>query len=187
MSKGGRPRKPENEKAKPTDRIECSDCGGIYTRNNRTAHNQTKIHKLSIKNNNKYNDLVNNLLGGSVMGENDKVKYITRDDLRNNAMRKSIKKKLQKMDEEDNESYEQIDPEEFIIKKSKHMKNEKDKFVSERELFNTYILNRYGNLWIPEPALGELKDALNDKSMSIPQKFEAIDITYQAITNKNNY
>jgi hypothetical protein len=44
-NKGGRPRKSEEEKAKPNDYIQCKICGEKFRRNNRWAHNQTKLHQ----------------------------------------------------------------------------------------------------------------------------------------------
>lgn len=42
----GRPRKNEEDKAKPTDRIKCKECGVVFTRCHRSSHKKTKIHKL---------------------------------------------------------------------------------------------------------------------------------------------
>lgn len=40
----GRPRKPDNEKAKPTDRITCEICGKEYFRSGSANHKATKHH-----------------------------------------------------------------------------------------------------------------------------------------------
>ena len=45
MNKVGRPRKKDEDKAKPSDYIECNICGHTFRRNNRSRHNNTKIHK----------------------------------------------------------------------------------------------------------------------------------------------
>ncbi|HTO16891.1 MAG TPA: hypothetical protein VLZ83_14075 [Edaphocola sp.] len=42
----GRPKKPDNEKARPGDRVICEICGGNFKRSHRSAHNKTKIHKV---------------------------------------------------------------------------------------------------------------------------------------------
>jgi hypothetical protein len=47
MSKIGRPRKSEEEKAKWDDQLECAACGGTYLRANQTRHKKTKIHQLA--------------------------------------------------------------------------------------------------------------------------------------------
>lgn len=44
-SKVGRPKKSEETKAKPNDRILCPICKEEFVRSNRTNHNKTKIHK----------------------------------------------------------------------------------------------------------------------------------------------
>jgi hypothetical protein len=41
----GRPRKNNDEKAKPTDRIQCDICGNIFSRCHRAAHKKTKVHQ----------------------------------------------------------------------------------------------------------------------------------------------
>jgi hypothetical protein len=51
--KFGRPRKNEEDKARPNDRIICNICGEIFTRNNRNRHKDTKIHKAYENMNNK--------------------------------------------------------------------------------------------------------------------------------------
>lgn len=40
----GRPRKPDDEKARPGDRVVCEICGGNFKRSHRSSHNKTKIH-----------------------------------------------------------------------------------------------------------------------------------------------
>lgn len=45
FKKTGRPRKNEEDKAKPTDRLICEVCGGEFTRYNRSAHNKTRVHQ----------------------------------------------------------------------------------------------------------------------------------------------
>ena len=42
----GRPRKPESERAKPTDRITCKICGKEYFRSGSAKHKLTKYHIL---------------------------------------------------------------------------------------------------------------------------------------------
>ena len=41
----GRPKKREEDKAQPSDRLICNICGGKYVRSHRSAHNKTKVHK----------------------------------------------------------------------------------------------------------------------------------------------
>lgn len=59
-NKGGRPRKLESEKAKPSDYIECKICGQQFRRNNRTRHNNTKVHKMAENINNNIRTLLMN-------------------------------------------------------------------------------------------------------------------------------
>lgn len=42
----GRPKKAENEKAKPNDLVRCDICHGFFTRGNRGHHEKTKIHQV---------------------------------------------------------------------------------------------------------------------------------------------
>lgn len=49
----GRPRKREEDKARPHDRLICNVCGGKFTRCHRTAHNKTKVHQAYEKMNDK--------------------------------------------------------------------------------------------------------------------------------------
>jgi len=41
----GRPRKKEEDKAKPNDRLICDICGGKFIRSHRSRHNQNKVHQ----------------------------------------------------------------------------------------------------------------------------------------------
>lgn len=45
----GRPRKLQNEKAKPNDKITCDICGSVFSRSARSRHNKTRIHQASLK------------------------------------------------------------------------------------------------------------------------------------------
>jgi len=54
----GRPRKNEEDKGKPTDKIKCSLCGNSFTRSNRSHHNKTQRHLLYDKVNKKMAKLV---------------------------------------------------------------------------------------------------------------------------------
>lgn len=49
----GRPKKDDNDRAKPTDRLKCEVCGKEFFRSGRTKHNQTKHHLLHEKMNKK--------------------------------------------------------------------------------------------------------------------------------------
>lgn len=49
----GRPRKKEEDKAKPTDRIKCEVCGEIYSRCHKSSHQVSKIHLAYAKMNQK--------------------------------------------------------------------------------------------------------------------------------------
>jgi hypothetical protein len=60
MTSVGRPKKEECDKAKPTDRIQCNICGGSFFRNNRSRHNNTKVHQFALKMNNDIKKLVLN-------------------------------------------------------------------------------------------------------------------------------
>ena len=48
-SKRGRPKKSDNEKAKPTDKIVCDICEKIITRSGRTRHTRTAYHQACVK------------------------------------------------------------------------------------------------------------------------------------------
>lgn len=54
----GRPRKKEEEKCKPNDRIVCDICNGEFIRSHRWDHNKTKIHQAYLKMNNKIKKLL---------------------------------------------------------------------------------------------------------------------------------
>lgn len=55
----GRPRLDASQKTKkPTDRITCTTCNGVYTRSNRAAHNKTKVHQQALK----YETIIKNTL-----------------------------------------------------------------------------------------------------------------------------
>jgi hypothetical protein len=54
LSRGrGRPPMPEEEKAKPSDRIICELCHKEFIRSNRSSHNKSERHKLYAKVNQK--------------------------------------------------------------------------------------------------------------------------------------
>jgi len=40
----GRPRKNDEDKAKPTDILTCKTCGGTYQRSCKSKHNKTRVH-----------------------------------------------------------------------------------------------------------------------------------------------
>lgn len=91
-SKGGRPRKNEKDKAKPTDRLKCKICGGTFTRNNRSQHNSTRLHKyaLGIQNMNK------------PKMEQSEQKMMTLKEVANHIQKKHNNKKINKIyDSED--------------------------------------------------------------------------------------
>ncbi len=46
MSKAGRPKKSETDKAKPNERVTCDICGVEFVRSNRSSHKLTKFHKV---------------------------------------------------------------------------------------------------------------------------------------------
>lgn len=52
----GRPRKNENEKAKPYDRIICDICNKEFVRSHRSDHKKTNYHKM-------YADINENIKG----------------------------------------------------------------------------------------------------------------------------
>jgi len=54
----GRPRKSDEDKGKPNDRIKCNLCGKEFTRSNRSHHNNTQVHLLYKKVNEKMSKLV---------------------------------------------------------------------------------------------------------------------------------
>jgi len=55
----GRPRLEASQKnKKPTDKITCTTCSGVYTRSNRAAHNKTKQHQQALK----YETIIKNTL-----------------------------------------------------------------------------------------------------------------------------
>ena len=54
----GRPRKPEEEKGKPSDRIVCKLCHREFVRSNRSHHDKTERHKLYARVNQKLAKLV---------------------------------------------------------------------------------------------------------------------------------
>ena len=53
QNKKGRPKVPEELKAKSSDRIKCEDCGKEYIRSNSTNHKKTKHHIIHDKMNKK--------------------------------------------------------------------------------------------------------------------------------------
>ena len=54
----GRPPMIEDEKAKPSDKIQCKLCNNLFVRSNRSHHNKTQKHKLYEKINTKLAKLV---------------------------------------------------------------------------------------------------------------------------------
>jgi hypothetical protein len=54
----GRPKKKEEDKAHPSDRLFCNICGGKYVRSHRSAHNKTKVHQAYAKMNHKLSRLL---------------------------------------------------------------------------------------------------------------------------------
>jgi len=55
----GRPRLDASQKnKKPTDKITCITCNGVYTRSNRAAHNKTKQHQQALK----YEAIIKNII-----------------------------------------------------------------------------------------------------------------------------
>jgi len=53
INKYGRPKKKEEDKAKPGDRIICDICGEKFIRSHRSRHNQNKVHQVYAKIHNK--------------------------------------------------------------------------------------------------------------------------------------
>lgn len=49
LQKKGRPRKNENNKCKPTDKVKCKICGKIYIRCGSSRHKKTQYHQLHEK------------------------------------------------------------------------------------------------------------------------------------------
>jgi hypothetical protein len=56
----GRPKINEEDKAKPTDRIECKVCGKTFIRSGRTNHNKSEIHKAYLRMDEKLKDFLLN-------------------------------------------------------------------------------------------------------------------------------
>lgn len=56
----GRPRKCEDEKARPNDRIKCDICSKYFTRSGRSGHNRTQYHMIHSKINKKLRNLLIN-------------------------------------------------------------------------------------------------------------------------------
>lgn len=56
--KRGRPPIPEDQRAKPNDRIVCNLCKKEFVRANRSHHNKTERHKLYERINKKFTNLV---------------------------------------------------------------------------------------------------------------------------------
>jgi len=85
----GRPRKLEQDKAKPRDRIICDICGGSFTRTNRTRHNNTKLHKAYEK--------MNKTVRKILLNEEDE-KDINKQNIRD-VHQNDLKKRLKNFDE----------------------------------------------------------------------------------------
>lgn len=59
MSKrSGRPRKLENEKAKPNDKVVCDICNATYSRSAQSRHKKSKVHQAYLKANKKISQSV---------------------------------------------------------------------------------------------------------------------------------
>jgi hypothetical protein len=54
----GRPKKKDYEKAKPSDRLTCSICGGKFIRSHRSSHNKSKVHQAYLNMDNKLKKLL---------------------------------------------------------------------------------------------------------------------------------
>ncbi len=56
----GRPKKNDDEKSDPTDKITCEICAKVFVRSNRTNHKKTSYHQLYEKINRKMAKLIIN-------------------------------------------------------------------------------------------------------------------------------
>lgn len=55
----GRPKKKEDEKAKPSDKVKCDICGETFIRSNRYNHNKkNKVHQAYAKMNSKMKNIL---------------------------------------------------------------------------------------------------------------------------------
>lgn len=175
MSKMGRPRMNENEKAKWDDQLTCPLCKGTYLRANQTRHKKTKIHQLAeqltggkiTKKKNEYMD-TDSESEEDFKQKNDKTRFIRREDL--SKLKKHNKKKaLGYIDDDDDDSgsFEEI---------------------TDQVMINRYILDRYGNVYIDDDQRDELNNILNNPKYPLGKKYLAIDIAvneWQPLEYKN--
>lgn len=54
----GRPRKNDEDKAKPTDILICQICGSKYQRSCKSKHNKNRVHQAYIDFNNRMNRVI---------------------------------------------------------------------------------------------------------------------------------
>ena len=95
--KRGRPKLPENEKAKPTDRIKCEVCGKEYFRSGKTAHIRGKIHQEYLKIHNSVQKVIKENKKGNNKKDENGTKILTPHELHLGIAKKSIVKKYNHM------------------------------------------------------------------------------------------
>jgi hypothetical protein len=49
IEKRGRPKKLEEDKAKPNDKVKCDICGKVFSRSIRSVHNKSQVHQAHLK------------------------------------------------------------------------------------------------------------------------------------------
>ena len=162
MSRLGRPRKSDEDKANPYDKLECPLCGETFLRSNQTRHRKSKLHKLA-------EQLTSSQKKHG--GFNDTNEYKPKK-----LSNKEIKKRLKNLDS-DNESESDNSDEEIQIKKPIYKK----RLVSQRKMINIpqelhdYVLENYGTIRLNPDKLIEAEEYFNNPYISFHEKTQTLD------------
>jgi hypothetical protein len=161
----GRPTVPEEDKAKPNDRLNCEVCGMDYSRSNKSKHIVSKLHKMAER-----------LTAGEKQhGGFNGIKEYKHKKLSN----KEVKKRLKNLDSE-SESEEESSEEETPRKKSTHQYKKRligdnniidSVFADIPEEYHDYIKQNHGKIYLKPDGI----EYFNNPNYSYEQKIAMID------------
>jgi phosphorylcholine metabolism protein LicD len=167
MSKVGRPRVAEEDKARPNDILECPLCKETFMRANQTRHRKSKLHKLAEK-----------LTSGKQKGGYNRTNEYKPQKLTNKELRKRLGKNDSDSESDSNTESESEDeyprkPLNNLLKKRsvQEVYKPKSKTMDIPQKFHNYITENYGTLMFKP----EAEDYFNDPNISDEEKVQTID------------
>lgn len=163
MSKRGRPKKEESDKAKWNDKILCEICGEKYLRSNQTRHKKSKIHishlEKTISTNHKISNSIKKLETNSSSEERIDTK-----------IKNEFDKKKKKIEESEDKSEDTTDESESDEDSSQDTSEENTK-SNELISITNYFLKKYGNFNLDQ----EMVKVINNHKLNFNQKLQLIE------------